>query len=202
MAPQHSSLYNLAHDSNWVLEFPVKSAGLGAELEAQGYEAKTFRMNITNFTLGRIQLKSNDVSRLDYTLTLPTGTEATQKTFTVGYLLSSQYQQYYFLTRLWQRNLEVINHVDDTDIQEYLEDSEDSYYLMNVKLWLLNENKDPVMKITYHDVWLSALGELQLTYNKTSGGVLSHTFECTYNNYTIELINPNSQATNPNPPAE
>ena len=59
-----------------------------------------------------------------------------------------------------------------------------------MNLWILNDNKDPCMLITYEDCWLKELGELQLSYNDNSN-VLEHSFSCYYNNYKIKLLSYN-----------
>lgn len=176
---QVSSLLNFAHPTNWVLEIPIKNVGLGEELEKRGYDHRIFAMNITTFTLNRMALAENTVQSAAYTLSYPTGSEETEKEFTINYRLSSEYQQYYFLTRWWQYNLVVAQHIGNVDSQ--------SQFLCNINLWVLNDYKDPVMKITYNDCWLKELGELQLSYNG-SDNTLEHSFTCKYNNYKIELL--------------
>ena len=180
---QVSSLLNLAHPSNWILELPIKNLGIGPVLgDKMGYNTEIFAMNLTSFTLGRMGLKVNEITKQDYTFYVPSGTETTEKIFTCNYTLSSGFQQYYFLTRWWQKNLSINQHLSDTDME-----FDGEYFLQDINLWILNEHKEPVMLITYLDAWLSELGELQLDYQNSSP-VLNHSFSCYYNDYTIQII--------------
>jgi len=179
---QISSLLNFAHPTNWVLEIPIKSVGLGAELKERGYDHRVFAMNISSFTLGRMTLSENTVSRNAFQLSYPSGSEETEKEFTVNYKLSSEFQQYYFLTRWWQKNLAVAQHIEEDDAG-----NDTDFFLTDIKLWVLNDNKDPVMKIIYNDCWLKELGELQLNYSD-GNNVLEHSFTCKYNNFEIKLL--------------
>lgn len=181
---QVSSLLNFAHPTNWVLEIPINSVGLGNELKDLGYDHRVFAMNVASFTLGRMTLNGNEVKRVGYTLSYPSGTEDTEKEFTINYRLSSEYQQYYFLCRWWQKNLDVTNHLPGAD-----DAGDKDFFLTNINLWILNDNKDPVMKISYQDCWLNELGELQLSY-ADSNSFLEHSFTCKYNDFKINYLNP------------
>lgn len=184
---QVSSLLNFAHPTSFVLDIPIKSVGIGANLEKIGYNDKRFAMNVVNFTVNRLELKPNTVSKQDFELNYPSGTEQGTKMFTVNYKLSSGWQQYAFLARWWQRNLKVLKHIDDEDLADEFENSGE-YIMFPVRFWALDENKDPCMVITYEDCWLQELGEMQVSYSDTNP-TLSHSFSCYYNNYFITILN-------------
>lgn len=189
---QVSSLLNFAHPSSFVLEVPVGKIGIGAELETIGYKNNMFALNINDFTLGRMQLKVNAVKKSGYELYYPSGVEETNKVFTVNYTLSSEYQQYYFLVRWYEKNLEVIKHITETLSTSTEDTDEDDFIMVPIKIWCLNENKDPVMVITYEQAFLSELGELQLSY-QSSSNVLVHSFTCYYNDFKIQLLDPTTK---------
>ena len=180
-------MLNFAHPTSFVLDIPIKSVGIGANLEKIGYNDKRFAMNVVNFTVNRLELKPNTVSKQDFELNYPSGTEQGTKMFTVNYKLSSGWQQYAFLARWWQRNLKVLKHIDDEDLADEFENSGE-YIMFPVRFWALDENKDPCMVITYEDCWLQELGEMQVSYSDTNP-TLSHSFSCYYNNYFITILN-------------
>lgn len=184
---QVSSLLNFAHPTSFVLDIPVKSVGIGTNLEKIGYNEKRFAMNVVNFTVNRLELKPNTVSKRDFELNYPSGTEQGTKMFTVNYKLSSGWQQYAFLARWWQRNLKVLKHIEDEDLTDEFENSGE-YIMFPVRFWALDENKDPCMLITYEDCWLQELGEMQVSYSDTNP-TLSHSFSCYYNNFVITILN-------------
>lgn len=184
---QVSSLLNFAHPTSFVLEIPIKDLGIGYDLSKIGYKANRFVMNVVDFTVNRLELKPNQISKQDYPLNIPSGTEQGTKQFTVNYKLSSQWQQYAFLARWWQRNLKVLQHISDPELDEEVANSED-YVLFPVRFWALDENKDPCMVITYEDCWLGELGELQTSYVNESP-TLSHSFMCYYNNFKVQILN-------------
>lgn len=184
---QVSSLLNFAHPTGFVIDIPIPDLGIGAKLETIGYNSKHFAMNIQEFTLNRLNLGMNEVSKQAYKLILPNQTDTTEKQFTINYRLSSGWQQYYFLSLWYQANLKVINHIEDDSISnKYYDDP--NFLLVPIRLWVLDENKDPSMLITYKDCWLSELGEMSLSYIG-SETTLSHSFSCYYNDFTIELFN-------------
>lgn len=185
---QVSSLLNFAHPTGFVIDFPIKDIGLGKTLKQIGYNEKHFAMNITNFTLNRLELKPNEVFKTAYQLHYPSWTEQGTKQFTINYKLSSQYQQYAFLSGWWQQNLKVISHIKDEEIDERVYNNPE-YLLVDVRLWCLDEHKDPVMVVRYEDAWLNELGEMQLSYSDTNN-TLSHSFSCYYNDYKITILNP------------
>lgn len=184
---QVSSLLNFAHPTSFVIDIPIPDIGIGTKLEKIGYQSRHFAMNIQNFTLNRLQLGMNEVSRSSYKLMMPNQSDITEKQFTINYKLSSGWQQYYFLCLWYQSNLKVINHIDDESINERFYNDPD-YLLVPIRLWVLDENKDPTMLITYKDCWLNELGEMALSYTD-EGPTLEHSFSCYYNDFTIELLN-------------
>jgi hypothetical protein len=184
---QVSSLLNFAHPTGFVIDIPIPDIGLGKKLETIGYSSEHFAMNIQDFTINRLQLGNIEVNKQAYKFILPNQTDATEKQFTINYKLSSGWQQYYFLCLWYQANLKVIKHIEDETIDSRFYNDPD-YLLVPIRLWVLDENKDPSMLITYKDCWLFELGEMQLSYieNKPT---LSHSFSCYYNDFTIELLN-------------
>ena len=178
---QVSSLLNFAHPTSFVLEIPFTIPNY---LQQVGYtDTNRFALNIIDFTINRMSLTANTVEKSDYTLIYPSGSETTDKIVNVSYKLSEEFQQYAVLLNMWQKNLNVADHVvgeDDAD--------DDDYELYTIKLWVLNSYKTPCMKITYEDCWINELGELQMSYQDSSP-TLTHSFSFYYNDFEIEYLN-------------
>ena len=171
------SSLNMAYNTQWIVDIPLKQIDSSVDL-------KNFTMNIVSFTLNRLGLGMTTQVYNGVELQMPNGSEESDKQFTIEYKLSSNYTQYLLLMKWWQKNLKVINRIQGKTKAESAKIEQENYFYTDVSLYLLDENKDPVMLITYKDCWLKELGELQLNYEEGEN-ILRHSFTCYFNDYTI-----------------
>ena len=174
------SSLNMAYNTQWIVDIPLKQIDSSVDL-------KNFTMNIVSFTLNRLGLGMTTQVYNGVEIQMPNGSEDSDKQFTIEYKLSSNYTQYLLLMKWWQKNLKVINRIQGKTKAETEKIEQENYFYTDVNLYLLDENKDPVMLVTYKDCWLKELGELQLNYEEGEN-ILRHSFTCYFNNYTITSL--------------
>lgn len=174
---QISSSLNMANNINWIIDIPLKSIDSSVDVY-------NFALNISSFTLNRLSLGMSTQNYNGVSINMPNGTEDSDKQFTIEYKLSSNYAQYMLLMKWWQKNLKVIRRVQGLSDTEIATIETDTNFYTTANLYLLDEMKTPMMKVSYGNCWLKELGELQLNYEE-GDSVLKHSFTCYFNDYTI-----------------
>lgn len=138
--------------------------------------------NLTSFNFAGLIMAGAEVPRFGEPFPLPTGVIETDKIVTFRYKPDSEWKQYEFLFK-WFDRLQNNKKFDQDDYNEWIDSSS-----VNVHVFLLNEYKKPKLKWTFNASWLKEFGELDMLYDPQGGGGLDHGFSLQYQDYDFKRV--------------
>lgn len=150
--------YNLGTGNKWILSIPFKDIDENASVD-------NLTFNLTAFDLPELEIKPASMSVRGRNFSLPTGVKDENKFINVSYLLSSDWHQYRFLYKWYEKNTNAYHGTGDE-----LDDS-----LIDIYVSILSEFKNKLFDIVFKGCWLSRLGRLTLNY-QTGENNIEHSF--------------------------
>ena len=145
------------------------------------------KLNITQFDIPDINIGSFDVSYQGYTIAQPTGLiQPDDKTCTFSYLLDTDMTVYWLLYKWAGFFTDNTLQVTKTS-EEESGTTEPLTKKIPISVFILDEFKNPILKITYHDCWIQSFGQLSMSY-QDSPTELPHSFTVAYSRFDIERV--------------
>jgi len=138
--------------------------------------------NLTQFNFAGLIMAGTDKARFGELFPMPSGVIETDKIITFRYKPDSEWLQYEFLFRLFDKT-QNNKHNTYTDFSEYTKAG-----MFDVKIVLLNEYKKPKLKWTFKNCWLKEFGELDMSYDSSGGVGIDHGFSLQYMDYEFKRV--------------
>ncbi len=165
---------NTATTNSWIAVIPytILDPESGDEIE----------FNLTSFNFSGLIMAGAEIPRAGERFPVPSGSVETDKIVTFRYKPDSEWMQYEFLFKWFDRisNNKKLNH---SDYNEYINGN-----MINVTVYLLNEFKKPKLKWTFNNCWLKEFGELDMPYDSTGGAGMDHGFSLQYMDYDFKRV--------------
>lgn len=170
---------NLATSTKWVAYIPLSLADP---------ELSDVEVNLVEFHVPPLEMGKISASFKGQTIFLPGSTiNATTKENTLTYLINDNWINYYALYK-WTDNMISQSTMFGEDSNRETGESFTNYVnntLIPIRVFLLDEFKKPVLKITYNNCWITTFGELILNFQSQSTP-LQHQFTFAYTDFKIE----------------
>jgi len=163
--------YNLATQTKWLLEFPVKFVD-------KSISNDDLKFNLYHYSMPEFTIKGNDVFLKGYPINVPTNVRGEVKNITFTYILSSDWSQYRFLYSWYKKTL---REIPQTGIRTTA-----SYPLVDCSVTILSEFKKPIFRIKYYGCWLSFIARLDMSYQTVDDKALKHSFSMNYAYHDLE----------------
>lgn len=172
---------NTANSSRWIASVPISNVDDGL---------KDVEVNLTEFSIPPVEIGRVETSFKGQEVALPgTTLQPGVKEVTFNYLIADKWDNYYSLYK-WCDMLipqSTIMGEASTRPRETGEWTAALHYLLPVRVFLLDEFKNPILKFEYHNCWISTFGELRLSY-QDDPSTLNHSFTINYTDFTIEKV--------------
>jgi len=171
---------NLATGSKWIAEIPFSSIFTDVKLNVN--------LNITKCTMPGMNSLPTETSYQAYKVSVPSRVQAMEsRDLVLEYILSSDYNQYILLQRWINASVtnKFINGVKLNEVDDAFEES----VKIPISLILLSEFKKEVLRVKYHNCFITKIDPLALKYDINEEEILKHQFTCTFTHYTIEKVN-------------
>ena len=169
---------NYATNTKWLASIPFRTL-FPNESEVH--------LNLTAFDIPSIDIGTTSISYGGYSIEQPSNViQPSDKECTFSYILDSNMTVYWLLYKwcsMFSENMVSI-------IKEDEESSGSTVPLVNkvpISVFILNEFKTKIMKITYHDCWVKSFGNLSMSY-QDDPAPLTHTFTVAYSRFEIERV--------------
>jgi len=165
---------NTATSNSWIAVIPYN------QIDPDGNENVVF--NLTQFNFTGLIMAGAEVAKFGEMFPLPTGVVETDKIVTFRYKPDSEWTQYEFLFRWFDRG-QNNQHNEYNDYNEFI-----TGQYSDVTVYLLNEFKKPKLKWTFQNCWLKEFGELDMVYDTAGGTGMDHGFSLQYMDYTFDRV--------------
>lgn len=165
---------NTATSNSWIAIIPYKV------IDPESPDNLSF--NLTTFNFTGLIMAGADVGHFGEMFPQPTGVIETDKIITFRYKPDSEWTQYEFLFRWFDRQANN-KHDEYEDYNEFINASN-----CDVTVYLLNEYKQPKLKWTFKTAWLKEFGELDMVYDSQGGSGIDHGFSLQYADYEFERV--------------
>lgn len=167
---------NLATSNAWIAVIPYHI--IDTEVEYGSH----IGFNLTSFNFSGLVMAGSEIPRFGELFPIPTGAIETDKLVTFRYKPDSEWRQYEFLFK-WFDRLQNNKKLDLDDYNEWINANG-----VSIKVYLLDEYKKPRLKWTFNGCWLKEFGELDMVYDSTGGTGLDHGFSLQYQDYDFERV--------------
>lgn len=165
---------NIATSNSWIAVMPYNVIDTSS--------MDNIEFNLTSFNFAGLIMAGTDISRYGEAFPMPTGVIETDKIVTFRYKPDSEWKQYEFLFN-WFDNLQNNKKNTHTDYNDWI-----SSKTVDIKVYLLNEYKKPMLKWTFNSCWLKEFGELDMVYDSQGGSNLDHGFSLQYMDYDFKRV--------------
>lgn len=165
---------NLATSNSWIAVFPYSI------IDPENGNDICF--NLTSFNFAGMIMAGVEISRFGELFPIPTGSVETDKNITFRYKPDSEWNQYEFLFK-WFDRLQNNKKLDQENYNDWINSE-----MVTVKVFLLNEYKKPKLKWTFNYCWLKEFGELDMPYDSQGGSGLDHGFTLQFMDYDFERV--------------
>ena len=159
---------NLLVENKWICEIPWYA--INPELKSGDMQ-----INLIDFTIPEVEFGAQEVSYQGAKLTVPNGTREVAQTLTLTYLLDENAKAFGFLHH-WGN---VIAAPIGAGSKLYPDGKALDGSLMPIVITLLSPMKTPILRIKFHDAWISNIGGLSLTY-QGEANVVQHEFSVNF----------------------
>jgi len=160
--PIPADAYNLSTGTKWKMSIPFKEIDEDANVD-------NLTLNVTDMTLPELEIVPAHMSIRGRRFSLPTGVKEEDKLITVGYMLSSNWHQYRFLYKWYEKVTNIYNGTGES-----LDNS-----LVDIYVKVISEYKNTMFDIIFKGCWLSKLGKINLNY-QTGVNEINHSFSFYY----------------------
>jgi len=140
------------------------------------------QFNLTSFNFTGLIMAGTDIARFGEMFPMPSGVVETDKIVTFRYKPDSEWTQYEFLFR-WFDRTQNNKHNDYTDYNSEIRSD-----MPDITVFLLNEFKKPKLKWTFRKCWLKEFGELDMIYDTAGGGGIDHGYSLQYQDYDFKRV--------------
>lgn len=175
MSSKHT--VNYATNMSWLCSVPFRIL-FPAESDV--------RLNLTQFDIPEINIGVTEVSYQGYTIEQPTGLiQPEDKSITFNYLLDKDMTTYWLLYKwagfftdpILDSTIEPRDTTPVEPVQKYVP----------ITVFILDEWKKPVMKVTYFNCWIKSFANLSMSY-QDEPIPLNHNFTIAYSHFEIERV--------------
>lgn len=173
----HNHSVNFASNMRWVVDVPLKTLFP---------DESDITLNLYQFDIPEIDMGITSMAYQGSTIEYPTGViQPDDKTCTFNYILDSDMTVYWLLYK-WcsyftSENVDFLVE-DDTSMS-----TEPFTKKISISVYILDEFKNPVMKITYNNCFIKNLGILSMSI-QDEPTPLQHSFTIAYSSFNIEKI--------------
>lgn len=151
---------------------------------------KDVEINLQEFRIPPVEIGKVDLNYKGNTISIPGNTFVPgMKELNITYLVDSTWTNYYSLYS-WAAGLAAqATSVDLSMSDKNFPDKEWSPLdkLLPVKIFLIDEFKNPILKFEYHNCWISSFGEINLSYTNEPN-TISHSFVLQYTDFIVERV--------------
>lgn len=172
---------NLANSTKWIAYIPLSLT----DPSLSDVEVNLVEFHVPPLTMGKI-----DASFKGQKVALPGNTiNADTKENTISYLISDDWNNYYALYK-WTDNMIAQSTMFGSESTRESGEKYESYItqtLIPIRIFLLDEFKKPVLKITYNNCWITTFGEVQLNF-QSGPTPITHQFTFAYTDFIIEKV--------------
>lgn len=172
---------NLANSSRWIATIPISLIDPSLT---------DVEINLADFSIPPVEIGKIEASFKGQSIALPgTTLQPGTKEITFSYLIADSWNNYYSLYKWCDMLIPQSTILGDAstrplDTEEWTAVKE---YLLPVRVFLLDEFKNPILRIEYHNCWVTVFGELRLSYQDDPTSLL-HSFTITYTDFVIEKV--------------
>jgi hypothetical protein len=147
---------------------------------------KDTTIQLQEFTIPRIYIGEADMTIKGVTVKIPNRTyNPSNKTITFHYLIDSLWNSYYNLYQ-W---VGVYPSIDNpTPNSKYvLNSTENSFWTIPIYVYLLDEFKNKIIKVTYFDCWPTEFAQFDVAYT-SEPDVMAHSFAVNYSRHEVAKL--------------
>jgi len=165
---------NTITSNAWVTIIPYNIIDPDSDAEVQ--------FNLSQFNFTGLIMAGSEVGHFGEMFPMPSGVVETDKIVTFRYKPDSDWSQYEFLFR-WFDRTQNNKHNTYTDYNDYIRSD-----MPDITVFLLNEYKKPKLKWTFKNCWLKEFGELDMVYDSAGGTGIDHGFSLQYMDYEFKRV--------------
>lgn len=152
---------------------------------------KDIELNLQEFRIPPVEIGKTELSYKGNTIAIPGNTFVPgTKELTLTYLVDSIWSNYYALYT-WAAGLaaQSTSITDSKFSDKKFPDDEWTALdkLLPIKIFLIDEFKNPILKFEYHNCWISSFGEINLSYTNEPNSI-SHSCTIQYTDFTVERV--------------
>jgi len=138
--------------------------------------------NLTSFNFAGLIMAGAEISHFGELFPVPSGVVETDKIVTFRYKPDSEWLQYEFLFK-WFDRISNNKKLEHSDYNEYINGD-----MVTIKVYLLDEFNNPKIKWVFNNCWLKEFGELDMVYDSAGGTGLDHGFSLQYMDYDFTRV--------------
>lgn len=171
---------NFSVKNKWIADIPLSKVS---------DNLNNISIHLAEFTIPSISVATTIMAYKGVSIEIPTKIiQPSDRNITFSYMVDLNWLNYYSLYQ-WSNLMSPLENITPLNSLKQSYSIEDkSIKSIPINVFLINQYKKPILKITYNNCWVKGFNELALSY-QDEPEVVKHGFTCAYSDFKLELIN-------------